>query len=105
MKKSIFEIALLFGLVFSLLTAALASETRDGISEKVIRLHVIANSDSKEDQELKLKVRDEVLKHMEKLTEGCTGINEARRVISENITLLKSAADAVCKENIKISKA
>ncbi len=44
----------------ALLGARLGKE-QDGLAEKVIRLHVVANSDSEEDQALKLKVRDAVL--------------------------------------------
>ena len=37
-------------------------ETSENISDQVFRLHILANSDSAEDQQLKLKVRDEILK-------------------------------------------
>ena len=52
----------------------------------MIRLHVIANSDSKEDQELKLKVRDEILK----LMEGQENIQDARSYINDNIDMFRS---------------
>ena len=37
------------------------------LSQSVFRLHVLANSDSKEDQELKLKVRDNLLNYMNEI--------------------------------------
>lgn len=54
------------------------------IYSSVLRLHVLANSDSEEDQALKLKVRDTVLNVCTKLTEGCSGIEEAQAVIEKN---------------------
>ncbi len=40
---------------------------QERLADQVIRLHVIANSDSPEDQALKLEVRDQVLAHAEEL--------------------------------------
>ena len=44
--------------------------SRQRLADQVIRLHVIANSDSPEDQALKLEVRDQVLAHAEELYPG-----------------------------------
>lgn len=99
MRKNIFELALLIGLAFSLLSAALAAETRDNIKEKVIRLHIIANSDSEEDQEIKLKVRDAVLEFISELTRDCKSIEEAREIISNNLENIENAANGICKEH------
>ena len=53
------EIALMVGLAIFLGSGVLALRTQDELADKVVRLHVLANSDSEEDQALKLKVRDE----------------------------------------------
>ena len=55
------EIALMVGLAIFLGSGVLALRTQDELADKVVRLHVLANSDSEEDQALKLKVRDVVL--------------------------------------------
>ena len=55
-------ICLIAGLVF---TAAAAVSEQTAISEKLIRLHVIAHSDSAEDQAVKLRVRDGILEKLE----------------------------------------
>ena len=60
-KLKFFEIALLIGLAVFLTSGALALRTQDELADKVVRLHVLANSDSEEDQALKLRVRDAVL--------------------------------------------
>ncbi len=99
MRKYIFEIALAFGLSFSLVLGALALDTQEDISDKLIRLHVIANSDSDTDQELKLKVRDEILKYVSDLTEGCESIDDARCLVSDNLDELKNIANSVIAEN------
>ena len=98
MKKHIFETALLLGLIFSVLTAALAAETQDNLSKKMIRLHIIAHSDSEADQATKLKVRDAVLSKMEKLTRDCADISETRTVIYENLGLFEDIANEICRK-------
>ena len=64
----------------------------DGIRDKMLRMHVIANSDSKEDQELKLKVRDAVLNEGEELFDGTLTADDAEEKIIPNIDRLESAA-------------
>ena len=61
------EVALLIGTALFLIAGALAQGTQDALAEKVVRLHVLANSDSEADQALKLKVRDTVLDRAEAL--------------------------------------
>lgn len=55
------EIALLVGVAVSLLWGVWAMSEQQQLADRVIRLHVIANSDRTEDQELKLQVRDRIL--------------------------------------------
>ena len=70
----------------------------NGIYEQVIRLHVIANSDSDEDQQLKLHVRDEVLDRIGVIVDGCEDVSEAYNAINDNLDLLESSAkDAVAE--------
>ena len=61
MTLSILELALLIGVTVFLLTGAWAANTQGELADRVVRLHVIANSDAEEDQALKLQVRDAVL--------------------------------------------
>ena len=55
------ELAILLGLSVTLLWGAVSLHRQETLSRKMIRLHVIANSDSDADQALKLRVRDAVL--------------------------------------------
>ena len=62
------------------------------IYSNVLRLHVLANSDSDEDQALKLKVRDTVLSLASQLTSECRSIDEAQSVLDANKEQIRSAA-------------
>ncbi len=64
----------------------------ESISEKVFRLHIIANSNSDEDQMLKLKVRDNILKYSKELYSGCKDVSDALFVSKNNLSELKSVA-------------
>lgn len=61
MKLKRWEIALLASLIAVLVFCALPIRAQNRLSEKLVRLHVVANSDTEEDQRLKLLVRDAVL--------------------------------------------
>lgn len=62
------------------------------ISEEVFRLHILANSDSEEDQNLKLKVRDKVLKYTESLFEKAQSKEESENIISDNLQSISNTA-------------
>lgn len=62
------------------------------IANKIIRFHVIANSDSEFDQALKLKVRDKVIEFLNPLLENSQTINESRIIISDNIDAIENIA-------------
>ena len=64
------------------------------ISDNVLRLHVLANSDSEQDQALKLKVRDCILEETTLLLQGCENRAEAESCIEANMHKLSQAAAA-----------
>lgn len=66
-------------LTFIIISAySYASSISTGLAENIFRLHILANSDSEEDQELKLKVRDEIIEYMKTL---CDRISDKQAVI------------------------
>ena len=69
------------------------------IYEDVLRLHVIAESDSADDQELKLKVRDAVLDCVSAAVGDCTSFEEANAVVTAMSEEIQSAAEACVREN------
>lgn len=71
---------------------------QQGIAEHIIRFHVLANSDSKEDQALKLKVKDRVVKAMQEKLKNVSSIEEARKVLQANTKNMETLANQVIKE-------
>ena len=69
----------------------------DDIKDKLIRFHVIANSDTEEDQNLKLKVRDEVISYLQPKLKDSKSIQESEKIILNEEDKLMD----ICKETIK----
>lgn len=79
-------LAVVIGIAFSLLfgahwTKGYSEMIQKGIGAKVVRFHVLANSDTEEDQALKLAVRDRVLQEYSGLLEVCTSKEETLAVL------------------------
>ena len=100
MKRRLYlwEIALLVGTMLFLSSGAFALRTQQDLAEKVVRLHVLANSDSEEDQALKLQVRDAVLAQAAYLLEGCEDRGEAESLLRGQLLELERLALAVVRE-------
>ena len=73
--------------------------SQSDVAGKLIRFHVIANSDDKIDQKLKLKVRDAVLKYVSPKLVNCTSIEQSRVVINSEDKNIKKIAETIIKEN------
>ncbi len=69
------------------------------LQKSVFRLHVIANSDSEDDQNLKLKVRDNVLRYMNTLCSKTTSKEEAIEIANAHLNEFKEIALNTIKEN------
>lgn len=74
-------------------------ETSENISDQVFRLHILANSDSAEDQQLKLKVRDEILKKGETVFASSNSLEETIELCKDNIALFQQTAEQCLKNN------
>lgn len=75
------------------------SSEQKNISNKIIRFHVLANSDSIEDQSLKLKVKDEIIKHMMPKLDKSNSIDESRKILKENDKEIKKIAENIINKN------
>ena len=71
----------------------------DDIKDKLIRFHVIANSDTYEDQNLKLKVRDKVVEALSEKLSNVNSVEEAENILEENIDYVNEIAKEVIEEN------
>lgn len=103
MNKSIFYRILLVVLLLIVFVCFSAyfyvTAVSSGISDSVFRLHVIANSDSDEDQALKLKVRDSLLEYMNSLCSSTSSKEEAMRIANEHIDDFTKIAQDVIAQN------
>lgn len=93
-KKKILIALLICGFAGAGLAWGIGSFPEQGqANNKLIRLHVIANSDSPEDQRVKLLVRDEVIKFLKPRLQNVHNTAEARREISHEALSLQAAAN------------
>ncbi len=91
MKLLIKSMCIAFVLTVIYSTIPFQAECAD-IPNEVFRLHILANSDSTDDQNLKLKVRDKVLLYTESLFENANSKDEAQNVISNNLQQISNVA-------------
>lgn len=69
------------------------------IQDNIIRFHVIANSDFDYDQELKLKIKDEINKQLAPYLENVNDINLAKETLINLLPFIKNIADKIISEN------
>lgn len=91
-KKAIIFLSLFLSFVLIFCSISPVVEMSEDISEKVFRLHIIANSNSIEDQNLKLEVRNEIMKASKPIYENCTNINDAIINTEKNIKKFTDSA-------------
>lgn len=93
-----------FSLVFGVIAAILISNISFTNSckemyENIIRIRIIANSDTAEDQALKLNIRDAVLESSKEVFNGVKDYNDAEKIAAENIENFKETAQKIVNEN------
>lgn len=91
-------------LVLAIVISEACSFVRDGreldrLRESVLRLHILANSDSEQDQTLKLKVRDELLANSGDIFGEASDIDTAKACAQRNIDEIEAIAEKVLTEN------
>ena len=96
--KKILILVFVFAISLSILSF-LPVHGEEAVYDSVVRLHVIANSDTDADQALKLKVRDAVLSDMSAILDGCATREEAIARLSSALSdIEKTASAAVAAE-------
>jgi stage II sporulation protein R len=104
-KIRLIILILSFIAIISIMTITISGEVKkiDSASEnykdKLIRFHVIANSDSDEDQELKLKVRDEIIKYLQPKLQNSNSIDESEEIIKKEYGELGKISKNIISEN------
>lgn len=104
-KSRLTILVLCFISVVSLMTVSISGEIKkiDSMSldykEKLIRFHVLANSDSEEDQNLKLKVRDAIIDYLQPKLINSSSIEESEKIIISEYNNLEKIGKNIIKEN------
>ncbi len=89
--KKVILILLVIGTVYILFVV----RDRKTLREQIIRLHVVADSNSQEDQSIKEMVRDAILEKLEALTANAQTKDEAEQILSDNLLTLQQIANDV----------
>lgn len=97
-RLRVWEVVLLLGVAVLLSSGVFAVQTQQNLADKVVRLHVLANSDSEEDQALKLRVRDVVLAQAEELLGGSMNRAEAESLLRGQLLELERLALQTVRE-------
>ena len=90
---------ILFIIYIFISATSYVSAVSDNLSNAVFRLHVLANSDSDEDQNLKLKVRDSLLKYMNSISSNCSTKEDALKIVINNKKQFQEIAEKTIQEN------
>ena len=106
--KMVIILSFLLFLYTTICAFSYAENVSTDIAKSVFRLHVIANSDSKDDQNLKYKVRDSLLKYMKEICGNCENKDEAIALVSKHQEEFKQIALQTIKDegysyDVKIS--
>lgn len=91
MKKYVFYF-LAFIFIVSSHLLSYANSIHTNLYDNVIRLHIIANSDSKTDQQIKFIVRDRVLEYVHTLLPNSASLKDCKNIILENLDAINQVA-------------
>ncbi|MDO4535290.1 MAG: stage II sporulation protein R [Clostridium perfringens] len=105
MKKIVFYVLITITFLGALSGYSYASGAQDNndlidsISNKIIRFHVLANSNSKEDQELKIKVKDKIIEYIFPALKESNSLEESREILAKNEEEIIKIANECIREN------
>lgn len=94
-KKLILLLSLFILIFIYIIYPYVEDKTKISFKDNLIRFHIRANSDNEEDQALKLKVRDEILKEMKERFEDVKDIEESRKIIKDSMEEMKKIAERI----------
>lgn len=107
-KLHLWEAALFLAFGLTLTAGVWASASESALAERVLRLHVVANSDSQEDQALKLLARDAVLAQAAQILDGVSDRQGAEAALAPHLDeLALAASDALahagCGDQVRVT--
>lgn len=74
------------------------TSVQQGIAQEILRFHVLANSDSTEDQQLKMQVKEEVLKYLSGYLDGSENLEETRQIVQTHLQDIQEYAATVVRK-------
>lgn len=80
-------------------TESYSSDVQESLASKVIRFHVLANSDSEEDQALKMQVKEAVVNYIYNNTLGYTSLEDTRDFLESNCDRIIEIASGIINDN------
>lgn len=98
LKCRTWQLVIVLILFVSVLYCAAAESQQQLLAGKLIRLHVVADSNEPEAQELKLKIRDEVLRALSPLLKGCKSRQQAEAIIGRRLYQIEQIAESCARE-------
>ncbi|OPZ84480.1 MAG: Stage II sporulation protein R (spore_II_R) [Firmicutes bacterium ADurb.Bin419] len=99
--KGIVALVMISLLITGIAFASYSEDVNSGLSDNLLRLHVIANSDMPEDQQLKRDVRDAILAYMKDEFENFENIEDAKMQLSSNLDKIKALSEDEIKRQNK----
>lgn len=105
MKKTCAMVGVLIGiLITGLIVNAKKSEMQGELAEQVFRFHVLANSDSEEDQALKMKVKEAIIAYMKQELPESDSVETTKKWARENLVQIQQvAAEIIAEEGYEYS--
>lgn len=97
MRKYIRRVGICLLLAMLVWTAGVFAD-KQTLQKELVRLHVVANSDSPEDQALKLRVRDAVVESLREELENLADVEAAKAYLRENLPKIEEAANRALRE-------
>ena len=99
MKKQILIISISLTIIICAVCVSYSADVQNDLAQSVVRLHILANSDSCEDQMLKLAVRDRILSDGRELFKDAASKEETEKILCGNIDFLTAAAKDEIEKN------
>ena len=91
-------ISIIAGLCVTSMAQTYSQKVMADISSNVIRLHVVANSDEKYDQDLKLRVRDGIIDYLEPILKDEEDVEQSKKTINSNLKKIEEEAQKIVKK-------
>lgn len=98
-RLAVLLILVFIGTLFIHQTPISGNELQESLSHKMIRFHVLANSDSPEDQQLKIKVRDAVIDDLTPILSNIETLEDARAIMINSFPRMREMAESTIQSN------